>query len=73
MVKLLSKLTKREKVIEFCRREKIECTNKNGVIMISKESIQWWDLFDNWDDAELFLINARLDKMDNGIKYPWEK
>jgi len=71
-VKPLSKLTKREKVIEFCRRYEIDCNNrKSTVIVLASTHNLWFDVFNSWEETELFLINAKLDKDIHNKEYPW--
>lgn len=72
--KPLSKLTKREQVIEFCRRYRIDCDKRmdGDIIILSSKDNNWFDVFESWVDAQLFLLNAKLDKEISNKKFMWE-
>lgn len=69
-------MTPSQQVREFCKRNSMEVSSKDGVVMISKRIVNdsWYiELFDNYSQAVEFIAKAQNDFINKSKELPWSK
>lgn len=64
-------MTPRKQVISYCKANGISCNGSGGIPLLGKG--EWFQCFDDWDQALNFLVMARHAHFEDGKAYPWEE
>lgn len=70
--KPVSKMTPRQQIIEWCRRNGLKASGAGGAVSLSYEPSEWIETFDSWGDALAYLVLRQQEHWD-GKRWPWEK